>query len=43
MIAKGQEKEYGIEDIEKESLAVPTSPLESFKIQEMSSRLALLA
>ena len=48
VITKEQEEvEFGnFEDgclIDKESLAVPTSPIESLKIQEMSSRLAILA
>jgi hypothetical protein len=43
VINKEQEKEYDLEDIDKQSLAVPTSPLESIKLQEMSSRMAILA
>ncbi len=44
VISKDQEKDYGIiDDYDKQSLAVPESPIESFKKQEMSSRIALLA
>jgi hypothetical protein len=32
VISKEQEKEYELDDYEKNSLAVPASPLESFKL-----------